>query len=86
MTHAAPDPIENYYAAPIDYSLGEIVQAKRPATSISPKVSGGLAAGAVATIVVFIAQQFGLVVPTGVEGAIATLVGFVAGYIVPDNR
>ena len=58
----------------------------RANTSISPKVSGGLAAGATATLLVFIAQQFGLEVPTGVEGALAVLIGAVAGYFIPDNR
>lgn len=59
--------------------------AKRPRTSISPKVSGGLAAGAAATLIVFTASQFGLLIPTGVEGALATLIGFIAGYLIPDN-
>lgn len=58
----------------------------RPASSISPKVSGGLAAGACATVIVFVASQFGLEIPPGVEGAVAVLIGFAAGYLVPDNR
>jgi hypothetical protein len=57
----------------------------RAPTSISPKVSGGLAAGAAATLVVFVAQQFGVEIPTGVEGALAVLIGAVAGYFIPDN-
>ena len=60
--------------------------AKRAASDISPKVSGGLAAGAIATLVVFVAQQFGLEVPTGVEGALSVLIGAVAGYLIPDRR
>jgi len=57
----------------------------RAASDISPKVSGGLAAGALATLLVFGAQQFGLTVPTGVEGALAVLIGAVAGYLIPDR-
>jgi hypothetical protein len=58
----------------------------RAVTDISPKVSGGIAAGAVATLAVFIAHQFGLVIPAGVEGALAVLVGYAASYWIPDNR
>lgn len=58
----------------------------RAASDISPKVSGGLAAGATATLVVFIAQQFGLDIPTGVEGALAILIAAAAGYLIPDRR
>jgi hypothetical protein len=58
----------------------------RAASDISPKVAGGLAAGAAATLIVFVAQQFGLEVPTGVEGALGVLIGAVAGYFIPDNR
>lgn len=58
----------------------------RAASDISPKVSGGLAAGAVATLIVFVASQFGLDVPVGVEGALAVLIGAIAGYLIPDRR
>lgn len=74
---------------PNDHNLGrhdDVEPKHRAASDISPKVSGGLAAGAVATIAVFIAQQFGLDVPTGVEGALAVLIGAVAGYLIPDKR
>ena len=69
----------------IDTTAAETKPDHRAATSISPKVSGGLAAGAVATLVVFTAQQFGVEVPTGVEGALAVLIGAIAGYFIPDN-
>jgi len=58
---------------------------RRAASNISPKVSGGLAAGACATLIVFVAAQLGVAIPTGVEGAIATLIAFAAGYLIPDN-
>lgn len=45
------------------------------------KVQAAGAAGAAATLVVFIAAQFGLEIPTGVEGAIATLLAFAAGWL-----
>lgn len=47
---------------------------------INPKVQAAGAAGAFATIVVFIAGQYGLEVPTGGEAAVATLVATVAGF------
>lgn len=49
--------------------------------NLNPKVKAGGAAGAVATIAVFVAGQFGLQVPAGVEAAVAVLVATLAGYI-----
>lgn len=76
---AAPQPIEAASAAALEVQ-------PRPVTSVSPKVSGGLAAGAVATLAVFVAQQFGLDVPAGVEGALAVLISAIAGWWIPDNH
>lgn len=70
---------------PVSYQ-GLLEVAGRPASSVSPKVSGGLAAGAVATIAVFVAQQLGLDVPAGVEGALAVLISAIAGWWIPDNH
>jgi hypothetical protein len=70
-----------------DHSSTEVVQApNRAASDISPKVSGSVAAGAIATLTVFVAAQLGLDIPPGVEGAIAILVATVAGYFIRDNR
>lgn len=55
-------------------------------TSLNPKVVAGTSAAAAATILVFILAAFGVVVPPGVEGAIAVLVGGIAGYFKRDNR
>lgn len=65
-------------------TFGEPV--KRPASDISPKISGVAAAGALATIGVFVASQFGLVIPPGVEAAIAVVIATVVGYLIPDRR
>ena len=45
------------------------------------KVSAATAAGAVTTIVVFVADQFSLEIPALVAGAITTLLVFASGYL-----
>lgn len=71
---------------PLELGVETIEPAPRPAADISPKVSGAVLGASLATIGVFVAQQFGLEIPVGVEGAIATLIGGIIGYLVPDNR
>jgi hypothetical protein len=46
-----------------------------------PKVVAGGAAGAAATIIIFIAAQFGLDVSGEVGAAIATLIAFAGAYL-----
>lgn len=48
---------------------------------VDPKVATGGAAMAAATVIVFICGQFGLEIPGEVGAAIATLIGFAAGYL-----
>lgn len=45
------------------------------------KVAAGGVSMAVATIIVFIAAQFGLEIPGEVGSAIAALIGFVVAYV-----
>ena len=47
---------------------------------VQPKVAAAGTAAAQATIVVLVLGLAGVPVPVGVEGAIATIVAFVAGY------
>lgn len=49
-----------------------------------PKVKAAGIGGAVATIVVFVASQFGAEIPGDVGAAIATVVAFVAAYVRPE--
>lgn len=90
MGYTPPASASSTEPQPITYQgplyQGTLDTAARPASSISPKVSGGVAAGAVATIAVFVAQAFGLDVPAGVEGALAVLISAIAGYFIPDNH
>lgn len=44
------------------------------------KLAAGTLAAAVVTILAFVAAQYGLDVPAGVEGAAATIVAAVVGY------
>jgi hypothetical protein len=46
-----------------------------------PKVAAGGAAGAVATIVVFVLGQAGVDVTPEVAAALATIISFAAGYL-----
>lgn len=55
--------------------------------SISPKVIAGTLAAAIVTIIVWIAAAAGINVPVEVQGAITTILVFVAGYLKLDpNR
>lgn len=53
---------------------------------MNAKVQAAGAAGAAATVAVFIAAQFGLEVPPGVEAALATLFAVAAGYLKRDTK
>lgn len=50
---------------------------------VSPKVQSAGIGGAVATVLIFAAQQLGLEIPGEVGAAIATIVAFAAGYLKP---
>lgn len=52
---------------------------------ISPKVTAGGGAGALALIIVWVAGQFGLEVPAEVAVAFTTLITLVASWVVPDS-
>jgi hypothetical protein len=55
--------------------------------SVAPtrKVTAAVVAGSAATILAWIAQQFGLEVPPGVEAAFAVLLAGAAGYLARDR-
>lgn len=58
----------------------------KPSAAPVPKVAAATAAAAAATIIVVLVNLFtDTDVPAGVEGAIATLVAFVAGYLAPRS-
>lgn len=51
-----------------------------------PKVTAATAAAALATVVVVLVSAItGKDAPTGLEGALATLLAFVAGYLTPPR-
>lgn len=50
---------------------------------VNPKVQSAGIGGAVATVVIFAAEQLGLSIPGEVGAAIATIVAFAAGYLKP---
>ena len=52
--------------------------------SISPKVLAGTLAAALVTIIVWIAAAAGVEMPVEVQGAITTILVFVAGYVKLD--
>jgi len=53
-------------------------------SAVRPKVAAAGIAGALATVVIYVASQFGLVLPPEVAAAIATLIAFGAGYLKSD--
>ena len=53
-------------------------------SSISPKVVAGTLAAALVTIIVWIAAAAGVSVPVEVQGAVTTILVFVAGYLKLD--
>lgn len=57
-----------------------------PSAAPVPKVAAAGAAGAAATVLVLLVQAWtGSSLPPGVEGAIATLLAFAAGYLTPPR-
>jgi ABC-type enterobactin transport system permease subunit len=57
----------------------------QPDSQPTRKVSTATAAGALTTVAVFVADQFGLEVPAFVAGAVTTLLVFLAGYFVKER-
>jgi hypothetical protein len=53
-------------------------------SSVSPKVIAGTLAAAIVTIIVWIATAAGVSVPVEVQGAVTTILVFVAGYLKLD--
>lgn len=52
--------------------------------NLNPKVSAGVLAGAISTILIWLASEFGGVsVPGGVASAITTLLTFAVSYMTP---
>lgn len=52
--------------------------------NVSPKVLAGTLAAAIVTIIVWAAGAAGIEVPTEVQGAITTILVFVAGWLKLD--
>ena len=53
-------------------------------STVSPKVIAGTLAAAIVTIIVWAASAAGVNVPVEVQGAITTILVFVAGYLKLD--
>jgi len=49
-----------------------------------PKVTGGVLAGALSVILVWVLSLMGVEVPGAVGAAIATVIGFVVAWLVPE--
>jgi hypothetical protein len=49
--------------------------------NVHAKVAAAGTSGAVATLIVFVCAQFGVDIPGEVGAAIATLVGFLGGFV-----
>jgi len=50
-------------------------------TKVNPKVSAGAVGGALSVLIVAVAQAVGLDIDATVAAALATLLGFAAGYL-----
>lgn len=55
-------------------------------SSVSPKVVAGTLAAALVTIIVWAASAAGVTIPVEVQGAITTILVFVAGYLKFDPK
>jgi len=53
-------------------------------SNVSPKVIAGTLAAAIVTIIVWAASAAGVNVPVEVQGAVTTILVFVAGYLKLD--
>lgn len=53
-------------------------------SNVSPKVVASTLAAAIVTIIVWIAAAAGITIPVEVQGAITTILVFVAGYLKLD--
>lgn len=53
---------------------------------ISSKLASAGLAGAVTGILIWVVSLFGLEIPAEVGVYISTIIGFVAGYLVPETR
>ena len=58
---------------------------QQPTPYPTQKVTAGTLAAAVVAIAAWVAGLFDVEVPAGVEGALVTLLGFIAAYFVPDR-
>ena len=50
-----------------------------------PKVAGGVLAGAITVILVWVLSLFGVETPGAVGAALATVVGFIVAWFVPEG-
>ncbi|GAG36701.1 unnamed protein product [marine sediment metagenome] len=50
-----------------------------------PKVAGGVLAGAITVILVWVLSLFGVEVPGAVGAALATVVGAISAWLVPEG-
>jgi hypothetical protein len=54
--------------------------------NVNPKVTAGVLAAAVTTLIVWILSLLGVDMPVVVQGAITTLLSGVAGYMTPASN
>jgi len=54
--------------------------------NINPKVTAAVLAAAVTTVIAWLLTLAGLVLPNEVQGAITTILVFVAGYLTSADR
>jgi uncharacterized membrane protein YjjP (DUF1212 family) len=54
--------------------------------NINPKVTAAVLAAAVTTIIAWLLTLAGIALPNGVQGAITSILVFVAGYLTPASN
>ena len=79
-----PEPLQ--VDASVELQQGQLTATPRSALTVHPKVAGGMVGTWVAIILLWVLHTYAGITPPGeVDAAIAGLISFVVGYLIPSN-